>query len=39
MAEVTAKKSGKEDLVLEDPSGKEIPLLVGDWLLWSPVTP
>lgn len=32
-------KAGKLDLVLEEPSGQEIPMLVGDWVIWREVTP
>lgn len=32
-------KSGKVDLVLEDPDGNEDPIMVGDWILWREVTP
>lgn len=40
MAAVTAKKAGGyEDLVLEDPSGAEDAIVVGDWILYAPVTP
>lgn len=34
-----AFKAGKLDLVLEEPSGAEIPVLVGDWVVWKDVTP
>ena len=36
--DITAK-SGKVDLVLEDPDGQEDPIMVGDWILWREVTP
>jgi hypothetical protein len=32
-------KSGKIDVVLEDPAGHEDPIAVGDWLLWRDVSP
>lgn len=32
-------KAGKLDLVLEEPGGAEIPVLVGDWVIWKDVTP
>jgi len=32
-------KAGKLDLVLEEPGGAEIPMLVGDWVVWKEVTP
>jgi len=32
-------KAGKLDLVLEEPGGAEIPMLVGDWTIWKEVTP
>lgn len=39
VTELITAKAGKFDLVLEEPGGKEIPLVVGDWLLWKRVTP
>ena len=35
---ITAKK-GKMDMLLEEPGGDEIPVFVGDWLLYYEVTP
>ena len=32
-------KSGKMDLVLQEPSGSEIPVFVGDWIIWKDVSP
>lgn len=32
-------KSGKLDLVLEEPTGQEVPMLVGNWIIWKEVTP
>ena len=32
-------KKGKLDLVLEEPGGDEIPVIVGDWIVWRDVTP
>jgi hypothetical protein len=36
---LVVKASGKFDCVLEEPGGAEIPLGVGDWLLWKQVSP
>lgn len=30
---------GKMDLVLEEPGGAEIPVFVGDWIIWKDVSP
>jgi hypothetical protein len=35
----TAFKAGKMDLVLEEPGGAEIPVFVGDWVIWKDVSP
>lgn len=35
---ITAK-AGKLDMVLEEPGGAEIPIMVGDWTLYRDVTP
>jgi hypothetical protein len=32
-------KAGKMDLVLEEPGGDEIPVFVGDWVIWKDVSP
>lgn len=32
-------KAGKLDLVLEEPGGDEIPVFVGDWIIWKDVSP
>jgi hypothetical protein len=37
--ETIVAKIGKLDLVLEEPGGSEIPMVVGDWVLFKRVTP
>jgi len=39
VTETITAKLGKLDLVLEEPSGAEVPMLVGDWVLYKKVTP
>jgi hypothetical protein len=30
-------RSGKLDILLEEPSGQEVPFVVGDWIVWKNV--
>jgi len=39
VTEAITARSGKLDLVIEEPGGAEHPLVVGDWVLWKRVTP
>ena len=37
MALASTIKGGKLDCLLEEPSGKEVPFFVGDWIVWKNV--
>jgi hypothetical protein len=39
ITETIVAKLGKLDLVLEEPGGAEVPMIVGDWVLFKRVTP